>query len=61
MDARVVQSGGAFRCRYRHWWRNRFSANAKSRVFNTKLTGESRLVIRAKNMSDEQHAAQSPG
>lgn len=54
-DARVVQSGvgisgadivigGEIR---------EFSANAKSRVFNTKLTGESRLVIRAKNLADD--------
>ncbi len=54
-DARVVQSGvaisgadivigGEIRD---------FSANAKSRVFNTKLTGESRLVIRAKNLTDD--------
>ncbi len=54
-DARVVQSGvgvsgadivigGEIRD---------FSANAKSRVFNTKLTGETRLVIRAKNLTDD--------
>ena len=54
-DARVVQSGvgvsgadivigGEIRD---------FAATAKSRVFNTKLTGESRLVIRAKNMADD--------
>ncbi len=54
-DARVVQSGvaisgadivigGEIR---------EFSANAKSRVFNTKLTGESRLVIRVKNLADD--------
>lgn len=54
-DARVVQSGvgvsgadivigGEIR---------EFSANAKSRVFNTKLTGESRLVIKAKNLADD--------
>ena len=54
-DARVVQSGvgvsgadivigGEIRD---------FSANAKSRVFNTKLTGESRLVIKAKNLADD--------
>ncbi|MBA5872075.1 MAG: hypothetical protein GDA68_19065 [Nitrospira sp. CR2.1] len=30
-----------------------FSANAKSRVFNTKLTGESRLVIKVKNLADD--------
>ncbi len=30
-----------------------FSANAKSRVFNTKLTGESRLVIKVKNLTDD--------
>ena len=54
-DARVVQSGvgisgadivigGEIRD---------FAANAKSRVFNTKLTGESRLVIKAKNLADD--------
>jgi hypothetical protein len=54
-DARVVQSGvgvsgadivigGEIR---------EFAAKAKSRVFNTKLTGESRLVIKAKNLSDD--------
>lgn len=54
-DARVVQSGvaisgadivigGEIR---------EFSANAKSRVSNTKLTGESRLVIRVKNLADD--------
>jgi len=54
-DARVVQSGvgvsgadivinGEIQ---------EFAANAKSRVFNTKLTGESRLVIRAKNLADD--------
>ncbi len=54
-DARVVQSGvgisgadivigGEIRD---------FSANAKSRVFNTKLTGESRLVVKAKNLADD--------
>lgn len=54
-DARVVQSGveisgadivigGEIR---------EFAANAKSRVFNTKLTGESRLVIKAKNLADD--------
>jgi hypothetical protein len=54
-DARVVQSGvgvsgadivisGEIR---------EFAANAKSRVFNTKLTGDSRLVIRAKNLIDD--------
>ena len=54
-DARVVQSGvgvsgadivigGEIRD---------FTANAKSRVFNTKLTGESRLVIKAKNLADD--------
>ena len=54
-DARVVQAGvgvsgadivigGEIRD---------FSANAKSRVFNTKLTGESRLVIKAKNLTDD--------
>ena len=54
-DARVVQAGvgvsgadivigGEIRD---------FSANAKSRVFNTKLTGESRLVIKAKNLADD--------
>ena len=30
-----------------------FSANAKSRVFNTKLTGESRLVVKVKNAADD--------
>ena len=30
-----------------------FSANAKSSVFNTKLTGESRLVIKVKNLADD--------
>ena len=30
-----------------------FSTNAKSRVFNTKLTGESRLVIKARNLADD--------
>ncbi|MBI4002331.1 MAG: hypothetical protein HY348_11175, partial [Nitrospira defluvii] len=54
-DARVVQSGvgvsgadivigGEIR---------EFTTNAKSRVFNTKLTGESRLVIKAKNFADD--------
>lgn len=54
-DARVVQAGvgvsgadivigGEIRD---------FSTNAKSRVFNTKLTGESRLVIKAKNLADD--------
>ena len=54
-DARVVQSGveisgadivigGEIQ---------EFSTNAKSRVFNTKLKGESRLVIRAKNLTDD--------
>lgn len=54
-DARVVQAGvgvsgadivigGEIRD---------FSANAKSRVFNTKLTGESRLVVKAKNLADD--------
>ncbi|HAN48286.1 MAG TPA: hypothetical protein DCQ20_05310 [Nitrospira sp.] len=54
-DARVVQAGvgvsgadivigGEIRD---------FSTNAKSRVFNTKLTGESRLVIKARNLADD--------
>ena len=54
-DARVVQAGvgvsgadivigGEIRD---------FSTNAKSRVFNTKLTGESRLVITARNLADD--------
>ncbi|MEK6804782.1 MAG: hypothetical protein AABZ34_19310 [Nitrospirota bacterium] len=54
-DARVVQAGvgvsgadivigGEIRD---------FSTNAKSRVFNTKLTGESRLVVKAKNLADD--------
>lgn len=54
-DARVVQSGvgvsgadivisGEIRD---------FSTNAKSRVFNTKLTGESRLVVKARNLADD--------
>ncbi len=54
-DARVVQSGveisgadivisGDIQ---------EFSTHAKSRVFNTKLKGESRLVIRAKNLTDD--------
>ncbi|MBS0169101.1 MAG: hypothetical protein JSR62_01995 [Nitrospira sp.] len=30
-----------------------FSANAKSRVFNTKLAGESRLVVKVKNLADD--------
>ena len=30
-----------------------FSANAKSRVFNTKLTGESRLIVKVKNAADD--------
>ncbi|MBL8072304.1 MAG: hypothetical protein JNM35_14535 [Nitrospira sp.] len=54
-DARVVQAGvgvsgadivigGEIRD---------FSTNAKSRVFNTKLTGESRLVVKARNLADD--------
>ena len=54
-DARVVQAGvgvsgadivigGEIRD---------ISTNAKSRVFNTKLTGESRLVIKARNLADD--------
>ena len=54
-DARVVQAGvgvsgadivigGEIRD---------FSTNAKSRVLNTKLTGESRLVIKARNLADD--------
>ncbi|GMV48878.1 MAG: hypothetical protein DYH04_11920 [Nitrospira sp. NTP2] len=54
-DARVVQSGvavtgadivisGEIRD---------FFATAKSRVFNTKLTGESRLAFKVKNLTDE--------
>ena len=54
-DARVVQAGvgvsgadivigGEIRD---------FSTNAKSRVSNTKLTGESRLVIKARNLADD--------
>jgi len=54
-DARVVQAGvgvsgadivigGEIRD---------FSTYAKSRVFNTKLTGESRLVIKARNLADD--------
>ena len=54
-DARVVQAGvgvsgadivigGEIRD---------FSTNAKSRVFNTKLTGESRWVIKARNLADD--------
>lgn len=54
-DARVVQAGvgvsgadivigGEIRD---------FLTNAKSRVFNTKLTGESRLVIKARNLADD--------
>ena len=54
-DARVVQAGvgvsgadivigGEIRD---------FSTNAKSRVFNTKLTGESRLVDKARNLADD--------
>lgn len=54
-DARVVQAGvgvsgadivigGEIRD---------FSTNAKSRVFNTKLTGESRLIIKARNLADD--------
>ncbi|WHZ23282.1 MAG: hypothetical protein OJF47_002394 [Nitrospira sp.] len=54
-DARVVQSGvevsgadivisGDIR---------EFVAHVKSRVFNTKLTGESRLTIKAKNLADD--------
>lgn len=54
-DARVVQAGvgvsGAdivIRGEIRD-----FSTNAKSRVFNTKLTGESRLVIKVRNLADD--------
>ncbi len=54
-DARVVQAGvgvsgadivigGEIRD---------FSTTAKSRVFNTKLTGESRLVVKARNLADD--------
>ncbi|MCS6319457.1 MAG: hypothetical protein H8K05_17115 [Nitrospira sp.] len=54
-DARVVQAGvevsgadivigGEIR---------EFVTNAKSRVFNTKLTGQNRLVIKAKNLADD--------
>ena len=54
-DARVVQAGGGVSGadiviggEIRD-----FSTNAKSRVFNTKLTGESRLVIKARNLADD--------
>lgn len=54
-DARVVQSGVAVSGAdiVINGEIQEFAANAKSRVFNTKLTGESRLVIRAKNLTDD--------